>query len=357
MRSSLPGRASRRISGRISLDIGGVALVTGGALGIVWALVRGNSAGWRSLEVVTALSAGALLALAGFIWWERRAREPMLPVHLFRSSAFSAGNGAIFFLWAPRWVRCSSWPSSSDRADFSPLAAGLGLMPWGATTFVAPQIIGALINRAGERLFIAAGMGLNAAALAWIALIAGPGMTYPQMIAPLVLSGIGVAAAIPSTQSAVLRAVVPRYLGKASGAYSTMRQLGGAFGVAVAVAAFGSWKPRSRTGFLRRLCGDRRRRAPVLRRRRRGALASRAGEPSGEAAPFRTSARHGPGAKHGGRAKAGLRFEDRHPALEGDRLARRIARQGRFAFPGHAGEGIRGLLRGCARSCIATAPA
>jgi EmrB/QacA subfamily drug resistance transporter len=220
------------------LDIGGVALVTGGALGIVWALVRGNSAGWRSAEVLTALSAGVVLTIA-FIWYERRSREPMLPMHLFRAGGFSAGNAAIFLLWGSVLGALFFMAQFLQVAlHFGPLSAGLGLMPWGATTFVVPQVIGALIGRAGERLFIAAGMGLNAAALGWLALIAGPGMTYPQMIAPLVLSGIGVAAAIPSTQSAVLRAVAPRYLGKASGAYSTMRQLGGAFGVAVAVAAF-----------------------------------------------------------------------------------------------------------------------
>jgi len=54
------------------LDIPGLALITAGALGIVWGLVRGNSAGWGSLEVLAALAAGTLL-VAGFVAWERRA--------------------------------------------------------------------------------------------------------------------------------------------------------------------------------------------------------------------------------------------------------------------------------------------
>jgi MFS family permease len=81
-------------------------------------------------------------------------------------------------------------------------------------------------------------MSLNAAALTWVALIAEPDLAYWQLIAPLVLSGGGIAMAIPTTQSAVLTSIPPKHIGKASGTYSTMRQLGGAFGVAVLVAAF-----------------------------------------------------------------------------------------------------------------------
>ncbi len=82
---------------RVALDIPGLALGTGAALGLVWGLVRGNSAGWGSPEVVAALAAGALLGPA-FVAWELRARAPLLPMRLFRSRAFSAGNAAIFFL-------------------------------------------------------------------------------------------------------------------------------------------------------------------------------------------------------------------------------------------------------------------
>jgi MFS family permease len=111
-------------------------------------------------------------------------------------------------------------------------------MPWGATTVVVPQVAGRLIGRFGERPFIAAGLSLNALALIWIALIAEPDVAYWQIAAPLILSGTGIAMSIPAAQSAVLTSVAPRDIGKASGTFSTMRQLGGAFGVAVVVAVF-----------------------------------------------------------------------------------------------------------------------
>jgi EmrB/QacA subfamily drug resistance transporter len=221
-----------------SIDVPGLALVSGAALGIVWGLVRGNSAGWASLEVVLALALGLLLALA-FVIWEVRAREPMLPMRLFRSRPFAVGNGAIFFHWG------SALGALFFMAQFlqtglglGPLEAGLGLMPWGATTFVVPQMVGRLIGRFGERPFIAAGLSLNALALLWIALIAEPDLAYWQIVAPLILSGAGVAMSIPAAQSSVLTSVEPPDIGKASGIFSTMRQLGGALGVAVLVAVF-----------------------------------------------------------------------------------------------------------------------
>jgi EmrB/QacA subfamily drug resistance transporter len=223
-----------------AIDVPGLALVSGAALGIVWGLVRGNTAGWGTLEVMLTLTLGLLLALT-FVTWELRARQPMLPMRLFRSRAFLAGNTAMFFHWGSALGALFFMAQFLQIGlGFGPLEAGLGLMPWGATTFVVPQIVGRLIGRFGERPFVAAGLSLNALALIWIALIAEPDLAYWQLVAPLVLSGTGVAMSIPATQSSVLTSVAPQDIGKASGTFSTMRQLGGAFGVAVLVAVFAS---------------------------------------------------------------------------------------------------------------------
>jgi len=81
-----------------SIDLPGLALVTGAAFGIVWALVRGNSVGWGSPEVVVSLAAGVLLAGA-FVGWELRVSKPMLPIRLFRARPFASGNTSGFFFW------------------------------------------------------------------------------------------------------------------------------------------------------------------------------------------------------------------------------------------------------------------
>lgn len=71
-----------------SLDPAGLALAIGGALGLVWGLIRANTVGWSSPEVIGSLTAGAVLT-AAFVAWELRAADPMLPVRLFRTRAFS----------------------------------------------------------------------------------------------------------------------------------------------------------------------------------------------------------------------------------------------------------------------------
>jgi EmrB/QacA subfamily drug resistance transporter len=221
-----------------ALDIPGLALVTGAGFGIVWGLVRGNAAGWGSLEVVTTLAMGALLA-AAFVVCEQRTREPMLPMSLFHLRPFSGGNGALFFLWASTFGALFFFAQFLQTGLGSgPLETGVQLMPWGATTIVVPRIAAGLIGRLGERPFVLAGITLHGAAMAWIALIAAPGLAYAELVPPMVVSGAGIAMAIPAIQSAVLGSVPPRSMGKASGTLSTARQLGGAFGVAVLVAVF-----------------------------------------------------------------------------------------------------------------------
>jgi hypothetical protein len=84
---------------RARVDGLGLVLVSAAALGIVWGLMRGNNAGWGSLEVVSTLAAGAVMTLA-FLAWERRVAAPMLPLGLFASRGFSAGNAANFLLSA-----------------------------------------------------------------------------------------------------------------------------------------------------------------------------------------------------------------------------------------------------------------
>src|SRR5688500_7782118 len=72
-----------------ALDLPGLALASGGLLGLVWGLVHGNSDGWGSAQIVASLIAGAVL-LAAFVAWEARAKAPMLPLRFFRDRAFAA---------------------------------------------------------------------------------------------------------------------------------------------------------------------------------------------------------------------------------------------------------------------------
>jgi EmrB/QacA subfamily drug resistance transporter len=223
---------------RAALDVPGLGLITSAVLGLAWGLVRGNTAGWGSLEVVGTLAAGSLLAVL-FVVWERRAREPMLPMSLFRSRAFAAGNTAGLLMFGALFSAVFFMAQFQQSAlGQSPLQAGLRLIPWTGTVFIVAPIAGALVDRVGERPLLAGGLLLQAGGFAWVALIARTDLQYAQLVAPLILAGIGISMAIPAAQNAVMGAVSPAELGKASGTLSTMRQLGGAFGLAVAVTVF-----------------------------------------------------------------------------------------------------------------------
>jgi EmrB/QacA subfamily drug resistance transporter len=221
-----------------ALDLGGLALITTAALGIVWGLVRGNGAGWVSAEVVASLTAGLLL-LAAFVAWEARARTPMLPLGLFRSRAFSAGNGAIFLTFASLFAAVFFLAQFLQNGlGYDPLGAGLRLLPWTATLFFVAPIAGALVDRFGERPFLVTGLALQAVGMGWIALIAEPGMSYGRMIPALMIAGCGVSMAMPAAQNAAVNAVPAEAIGKAAGTNSTLRELGGVFGIAIAVSVF-----------------------------------------------------------------------------------------------------------------------
>jgi EmrB/QacA subfamily drug resistance transporter len=219
-----------------ALDGAGLAFATGAVLGLVWGLARGNDSGWASSEIVAALSAGCLLAV-GFIVWERHAAAPMVPLRLFRSRAFASGIAASFLFYAAMYGTLFLLPQFLQTAQgHGPLDAGLRLLPWTATLFVVAPVAGALVNRIGERPLIIIGLLLQAAGMAWIGRIAAT--PDAALAVPLIVAGAGVSMAMPAAQNAVLGAVAPGEIGKASGVFNTVRYVGGAFGIALQVAVF-----------------------------------------------------------------------------------------------------------------------
>lgn len=234
----VPQRITESYGSDSALDLLGLVLVTAGSVGLVWALVRGNEAGWVSAQVLAGAMAGTAL-LVGFVVWQSRAAAPMLPLSLFGSRGFSAGTvtslalfaalyGSVFFL--AQFLQVG--------LGYSPLEAGLRLLPWTATLFVIAPLAGVVADRLGDRPVLVAGLILNAAGLAWIALIATTDLAYASLVVPLVVTGIGASMAIPVVQNAVLGGVSETAIGKAAGANSMTQELGGAFGVALLVAIF-----------------------------------------------------------------------------------------------------------------------
>ncbi|MCA2230219.1 MFS transporter [Nonomuraea aurantiaca] len=219
-------------------DLAGVVLVTLGAFGVVWALVRGNVAGWGSLEVLGALVLGVALVVA-FVIWERRATAPMLPMRFFRLRAFATANpanAAVFAsLYGTMFFLAQYFQTVHGEG---PLGAGLRLMPWTATLMVCAPIAGRLADKVGERNFVAGGLLLQTIGMGWITLVADSDTGYLELLPALIISGAGLTMAMPAAQKAVVGAVKPQEIGQASGAFMMLRMFGGVLGTSVTVAVF-----------------------------------------------------------------------------------------------------------------------
>jgi len=221
-----------------ALDVPGLVLGGLGLLGVVWGLVNGNSDGWTSTQIVSALVAGAVL-LAAFVAWELRAAEPMLPMRFFRDRAFSAANGASLFMYFGMFGSIFLLTQFFQTAQgYSPFEAGLRVLPWTAMPMVVAPIAGALSDRIGGGRIMATGLFLQAAGLAWIAAVTTGDVAYTSFVGPFILSGIGMGMFFAPVANVVLSAVRPIEEGKASGANNAIREVGGVFGVAVLASLF-----------------------------------------------------------------------------------------------------------------------
>jgi EmrB/QacA subfamily drug resistance transporter len=221
-----------------ALDLPGLALASGGLLGIVWGLVHGNSDGWGSPEIVGSLAAGALL-LGSFVAWEGRAKEPMLPLRFFRDRSFAAANAASLAMYFGMFGSVFLLSQFFQTAQgYSPFEAGLRVLPWTAMPMLVAPIAGALSDRFGGRPFLAGGLALQAIGLAWIAAVSSADVGYASLVGPFVLSGIGMGMFFAPVANIVLTAVGSRDEGKASGASNAIREVGGVFGVAVLASIF-----------------------------------------------------------------------------------------------------------------------
>lgn len=222
-----------------AIDLPGLLLATGAALGLVWGLVRANIVGWGSFETLSSLAGGALSVML-LVAWELRCAQPMIPMRFFRLRAFAAGN-AVMFLLNAAFMSALFFMAQFQQVALGagPLIAGLRLLPWGVAVILGARCAAGFTKRFGDACSIVFGLVVQAAGLGWIALIADPGMVYAEMILPMILTGAGFAVAVTIAQKTVIGAVAIPDIGKASGTLSTIRQLGGAFGVALTVAAFG----------------------------------------------------------------------------------------------------------------------
>ena len=163
----------------------------------------------------------------------------MVPIELFRRRTFAVTNGVSFFMYFGTFGSIFLLTQFAQNVmGYAPFDAGVRMLVWtGATTVVAP-IAGVLAERFGPRRFMAAGLALQSAALAWIAGIASPTTAFGELVVPFAMAGAGMALVFAPSASALLSVVRPDQAGKASGTNNAIREVGGVFGVAVLSTIF-----------------------------------------------------------------------------------------------------------------------
>ena len=221
-----------------SLDLPGVVLASVGLLGIVLGVVRGNDHGWTSATVLPPLVIGALL-VAAFIGWELRARQPMLPLHLFRSRGFAVTNLASLLMFFGMFGSIFLLAQFLQVVQhYSPLQAGLRTLPWTAMPIFIAPVAGALSDRIGGRALLVTGLALQAIGLGWLAAVVSPTVPYLTLVPAFVVAGVGMSLFFAPVANVVLSSVRRDQEGIASGVNNAIRELGGVFGIAVLGAVF-----------------------------------------------------------------------------------------------------------------------
>ena len=227
---------SRAGLGRRGFDLAGAVAVTTGLTVLIYALVDANDAGWGSTQTI-GLAALALVALAGFVAIERRSRQPLVPLGIFRNRRIRGGNivtvlntGALF----PMFFFITLY--TQDVLGYSAVESGLAQLPLAATIAASATLAPRVVARAGYRTALVAGLGLLAGGLLWLAQLPADGSYPSDLLLPSLVVGLGEGVVWVASMVAATSGADESEAGLASGLVNTSQQLGGALGVAALVA-------------------------------------------------------------------------------------------------------------------------
>ncbi|NED99178.1 DHA2 family efflux MFS transporter permease subunit [Phytoactinopolyspora halotolerans] len=222
----------------VPVDVAGMVLISAAIVAGIWGLVNAPEEGWTAPGILTSFGLCALLTAAA-VAWQSRVRYPLIPGRLLRIRAFTLTNvaclcmhfgvfGSIFLLAQLLQV----------AYGYDPFEAGLRTMVWTVMPMLVSPFAGILTPRIGGGRLMAAGLALQGVGLWWIAVVAAPGQAFGEIVAPMMIAGAGMGLVFAPTATTVLAVARPEEHGKASGANTTVREFGGALGIAVLTSVF-----------------------------------------------------------------------------------------------------------------------
>ncbi|MBV8712183.1 MAG: MFS transporter [Solirubrobacterales bacterium] len=221
------------------IDWTGTITFTGGLFVLMLAIIRGNSLGWGSTEIV-ALFAGAGVLLVAFLVSQFVQEQPMFDLSLFRKPTFSGASIVAFTLAAAMFAMFLYLTLYLQTLlGLSPLQTGLRFLPFTVVSFFVAAAAGRLSTRVPLRLLLGAGLGLTGLGLLLMRGLT-PSSDWTALLPGFIVAGAGVGLVNPPLAQAAIGVVPPQRSGMASGINNTFRQVGTAVGIAVLGALFES---------------------------------------------------------------------------------------------------------------------
>jgi EmrB/QacA subfamily drug resistance transporter len=215
-----------------ALDPIGALLSVVGLVSLVFAVIEGPELGWAEPVTIGGFIVAAV-ALYAFVRYELRKRNPMLDPRLFRSRGFSTGSATVtlgFFNMFGLFFLLSQYLQFVK--DYSPLAAGVRVLPSAFTLMLISPQGPRIVQRFGVRAVITAGF-LSAAGGFALMSVADPGTSYPLIAVALVLAAAGIALIMPPASQLIVGSVPLAKAGVGSAVNDVTREVGGALGIAV----------------------------------------------------------------------------------------------------------------------------
>lgn len=222
-----------------SFDIPGIALLSAAMFMLVWGIIKAPTWGWGDSTTLLFLG-GAVLAMVAFALWQTRAKEPLIPLGLFRSVPLSAGTllmvlmafaffGAIFFVTF----------YLQNVHGMTPVQAGVHLLPMTGMMIVGAPAAGAAIGKVGPRIPIVVGMLLTTTAMYGMSTL-GTGSGTGVMSLWFVLMGLGISPVMVGATEVIVGNAPLELSGVAGGLQQAAMQVGGSLGTAVLGAVMAS---------------------------------------------------------------------------------------------------------------------